>query len=275
MPRKITDSTSKTSKLFKPFLQYLIYPSGYQKHLMIMGCQRSGTTLISNVLDTPKYTRVYGEFSPLSDQDPAKIRLNTTENILCRFNSVHAPLVVTKPLVESQNARELLSSIPNSYILWAYRNYKDVALSDIKKFRNIGGHGNILAFVNDATSNWRNEHASLQTIEIIKSLYSTKLKPIEAASLFWYARNILFFEQKLAQDKYVSLWSYDDFVKNAGSHINNLMRWLDMPQSNRNLSKDVFVESIGTAKSLPIDHDIDALCSNLQERLDSNKTLEC
>ncbi len=60
-----------------------------------MGCQRSGTTLISNVLDTPKDTRVYGEFSPLSDQDPAKIRLNTTENILCRFNSSYYLLKCT------------------------------------------------------------------------------------------------------------------------------------------------------------------------------------
>ena len=271
MPKKITDSTSKVSKLFKPFLQYFLYPRGFQKHLMIMGCQRSGTTLISNILDKPIFTRVYGEFSSLSNQDPSKIRLNTTENILNQFNSVHAPLVVTKPLVESQNARELLSSIPNSHILWAYRNYKDVALSDINKFKNVEGHGNILPFVNDAAGNWRNEHASPETIAIIKSLYSSKLNPIDAACLFWYARNVLFFDQKLEQEHCVTLYSYDDFVKNTDAHVNNLMSWLGMPQPKNSISNDVFVESIGTAEDVTISPDIDNLCKDLQEKLDTYK----
>jgi hypothetical protein len=40
-----------------------------------------------------------------------------------------ALLLIAKPLVESQNAAAILGCIPSAKIIWAFRDYRDVALS--------------------------------------------------------------------------------------------------------------------------------------------------
>lgn len=41
--------------------------------------------------------------------------------------SGNAPLVVAKPLLDSQRTRELLEYFPKSFAIWIYRHYKSVA----------------------------------------------------------------------------------------------------------------------------------------------------
>ncbi len=86
--------------------------------LFIVGCQRSGTSIMQIVFKRDMNTRSFGEFSELSSNDSKSgIRLNSFELVEKEFSKVKAPFIVAKPLVESQNILQLLDYFRNSKAL--------------------------------------------------------------------------------------------------------------------------------------------------------------
>lgn len=129
-------------KLFlkKKKVQQSLIPAVKEKRILfIIGCQRSGTTMMQKVFEKDLKSKVYGEFSRLSYWDPEKIRLNPMDQLKREFGKVSPPLIVLKPLVETQNIDELLGYFPESKALWMYRNYKDVAASNLINFGQKNG----------------------------------------------------------------------------------------------------------------------------------------
>ncbi len=267
MTQKVEMSIRRIDRIKKTIYQTLRYPKGFQKCVMILGCQRSGTTLLSNVFSRIKFCKVYGEFSPISNQASDRIRLNPIDDVLGQFNRSHAPLIVCKPLVESQHANQLLADIPHSSAIWFYRNYKDVGLSDIRKFKTNAGHGNIKAIVNDLPNNWRNEAVSAETRHLINEIYSPELTPLDCACLFWYLRNSLFFEQQLQTLANVRLWRYEDFVENPLAMVNELLTSNDLPVQQRDICAHVFGTSVSAAVDTELEPGIDHLCKELFDKL--------
>ena len=110
------------------------------KVLMIVGCQRSGTTLMARLFDADRDCRVFEEFSSLSSVGKDGIRLNPLPDVAAVLSRVPAPLVVMKPLVETQRVRTLLNYFPNAKALFMYRRYADVANSDLQQVRSAQCH---------------------------------------------------------------------------------------------------------------------------------------
>jgi hypothetical protein len=274
MKDKVERSISKIGSFKKNLHQYIKYPRGYKNIILILGCQRSGTTLISNIFSRIEYVRVFGEFSKLTNQDKGKIRLNAYEDVTKKLDNCHAPLIVLKPLVESQNANRLLKKIPRSSILWIYRHYKDVALSDINKFRKNSGRGNILPFVNDEQGNWRNENSSEASSEIVKKIYKENLSSIELACLFWYLRNIMYFEQNLDKATNVTLWKYEEFVNTPTKLLNNLLNNLDLAEQHKDLTQHIYSSSINLSSEIGIHPEIEKLCEDLYSKLNTHFKLK-
>ena len=80
-----------------------------QQLLFIIGCQRSGTTLMTRIFNRDFNTLVYPEHSSLSKQDKVDgLRLNPLPQVEKRIKATRFPLVVLKPLVETQNSCQLL-----------------------------------------------------------------------------------------------------------------------------------------------------------------------
>lgn len=262
MKNKITDSNSRWSRTFKLFLQKILY----QKFdlgkpiILIMGCQRSGTTLISGIFDKFLDVRVFGEFSPLSSDCEFKIRLNKLANVKSQLCKVNANAVVLKPLVESHRAVELLNELENGHIIWAYRHYVDVAMSDIKQFTKTGGHGNLLPIIEGQTQNWRAQGLPQTTIDKVKSLYSKDLSPIECACLFWYVRNSLYFSQNLHENPNVYLWKYEELIVDPEKKFTMLEKALNLNFKNINYSKHFSSDSIGKKFTESVNPEILDLC---------------
>ena len=269
MSKKITDSIGRSERILKGLKQAFKFKKGYEKCVMVMGCQRSGTTLITHLFNQLDYCRVFGEFSVLSNKDKISsgLRLNSTADILDVLNKSHAPLIVFKPLVESQNAKKLLLNIPNSHVLWVYRHYKDVAASDIEKFKKTAGRGNIIPIIANEQNNWRCENSSEDTRNIIKSLYSDKLSPADCAALFWYARNILFFEQELDKNSACHLWNYENFISSPSIMFNSFIDKLQFDIPSTNMLDDVYDSSVNRASGLILNKDIEQLCEGLYQKL--------
>ena len=114
--------------------------------LLIFGCQRSGTSLLTKVFERDGRTRVFNEFSALaSPDDPEGLRLDDVDVdvVRLRLSRCREPLIVAKPLVESQRLDTLLRQLDNASALWIFRDYRDVVSSNITRWGISNGTADI------------------------------------------------------------------------------------------------------------------------------------
>jgi hypothetical protein len=133
--KTLSDRSLKVTKSIYQLIE--IRKTGNRKTILfIFGCQRSGTTLLTEIFERDfDNTKVYGEFSHLSSHDKKHhIRLNPLHLVKAQIDNSRPSLVILKPIVESQNALKLLDYFQNSKVLWVYRHYKGVSLSHIEKW---------------------------------------------------------------------------------------------------------------------------------------------
>lgn len=263
----VTDSTNRFGNNVKPIIQKCIYPKGYEKAVLIFGTQRSGTTLLSYLLAQFNYARAFGEFSTLSNMDKNHgIRLNPINDVKEQLSNVHSPIIIMKPLVESQRAKHLLEQIDNSYSIWQYRHYSEVASSDNLKFKGTSGMGNIEPFLDAKNMNWRSENSSQFTRDTISSIMKSTLSNYECACLFWWARNQLFFEQSLENHERVKLVNYRNFVNLPIQTTINIFDYIDYE-----VPEFMNVTKVGKNKKMrseqAINPTIKELCDEMYSRL--------
>jgi hypothetical protein len=271
----VISSTSRKNNL-KRWLSRAIFtpPSPALNTLMIMGAQRSGTTLLSRIFDDLYYADVYGEFSDLSSNDKYRLRLNSPDEVNKILTKANAALSVLKPLVESQRACFWMDKIPSSAVVWLYRDYRDVASSSVLKFGpREGGISQARAFVDDEFAGrdyatWKAENASQETLDTIRECYSPSMEPTDAAALFWYGRNKLFSEQQLEKSKRVILVKYEAFVAQPFLVIAYILNLLGIQELKSATLTGIDRKSIGKGSTLQISDTIDGLCVNVMADLD-------
>lgn len=238
--------------------------------VFILGCQRSGTTLLSEIFDKDLNCRSYGEFSELTSDDTKHgIRLNDLESVRQIVQQSKTPLVVVKPLVESQRAAELLSAFDNCYVIWVYRQFKDVALSNAKKFSERNAIDFLEALWTQESGNWRSEKVSEQTRQIVGTYLSSDMNPMDAQVLVWYSRNVLFFEQGLEQFDNVLLSRYEDLVTEPAVQMRRIYDFIGQRYPGDQIAADANASSIGRGAGLSLSPEIEALGSELLKRLDA------
>ena len=263
----------KAHKIFqvnkKRFYQSVRAKRDQQSILFIMGCQRSGNSMMQNIFDKDLNTRCFHEFSEISSNDTVGgIRLNSLELVKKEFSTVKAPLIVLKPLVESQNVPELLSYFDNSLVVWMFRNYKDVALSNIKRFGINNGINDLRPIVNNEPNNWRSEKVSQHVRATISKYFSEDMSPYDAAVLFWFARNSIFFDLELEKNLRVMMCSYEDFVLDPENYIRKIYQRLEQPYPEMNITAEVHSKSRKKGKDIELSPQIQQLALEMQDELE-------
>lgn len=244
--------------------------AGPRTVLMIMGCQRSGTSLTYWIFERDFNTRIFRESSVLSSGDQVeRLRLNPIEDVVAELDKRPVPLVVMKPLVESQRATELLRQIPGARVLWLYRHYQDVASSNLKAFGMDNGVKDLRPFVERDPDNWRSQYASAETLATIDRFFAEDMNPYDAAALFWYARNQAFFDQELEANPDVILCRYEDLVLRPAETMQRLYSALDIAYPGDQIVQDVHPQSVGKGRKSRLSPDVEAVCQTLLDRLDS------
>lgn len=264
--------SKKMFRLFKNVYQFLfIKKQEKKKILFIIGCQRSGTTLLTEIFENDIKVKVYGESSKLSSIDKYKLKLDSLILVKREIDKNNVRNIVCKPLVETQNIEKLLNYFNDSKGLWVYRDYKDVASSNLNKFGIRNGINNLRAVINKESNNWRSELVSLNTLNVVRKYYSEDMIPHDAAALFWYVRNVLFFELNLQENKRIRMCKYNDFVIDPLRHMKDIYSFTKFEFNNENITSKAKVHSlsIGKGQKVMLSHEINALCENLMNRLDA------
>jgi hypothetical protein len=242
-------------------------PTG-KKIVFIFGCQRSGTTLLLDIFREDLRTAVFPEVSELSRPEGGRLRLRALSEIKARIDELRVPFVVLKPIVESQNAPQLLDGFRDSFAIWMYRGYESVAASDLELFGLQNGVRNLALLLSNDPPNWRAELVPPTTREVLTRFYRPDMPPYDAAALFWWARNSLFFDVGLDNRPDVLLCRYEQLVSDPDRTMRRLYRALGVEWPERRITKRVHADARRRRDSLPISPEVQTLCEQLLRSLD-------
>lgn len=258
----------KFIQIFKKY--YYRFTSGTAKKkciLFILGCQRSGTSMMTRIMARDVRTKIFEEFSELSSDDPGGLRLNSFDKIDKIFADEPFSLLVSKPLVESQNSDKLLSHFNSAKAIWMFRHYKDVASSNLAKFSAKNCVNNLLPISLKEENNWRSERVGEETQKIIDKYFSKDMNPADAAVLFWLVRNNIFFEQKLFENENILMCKYEDLTSSPSQEMKRIYNFLGIDYPQTNITKEVSVDSKGKGQNLELNPEIEKLCTEVWEKL--------
>ncbi|MGQ0595185.1 MAG: sulfotransferase [Gammaproteobacteria bacterium] len=250
--------------------QYLHWRRGTSKKLLfIVGCQRSGTTLLHDLLDRRLDTKGYRESSEITSKDPTnRLRLIDLDRVRVIIDGAYAPFIIIKALVETQNVHKLLQAFPGSRAIFLYRHYEGVVASDLRTYGLQNGIANLTPIVGGDPKNWRSEGTSRVVQDIITRYFRADMNPYDAGALFWFSRNALFFDLGLNQLESVRLLRYERLVAQPSIAVSRMRQFVGLDGNCRFKVERVRTDSIRKGSDIGISSDVQALCSELLDRLD-------
>jgi hypothetical protein len=259
--------------------QYVRRAPQSPRTLFILGCQRSGTTMLLDALGHDPDVKVFGEFSPLNAFNPGLarlwpqhtkrfgIRLRPLVEVARIIDAVRYPLVVAKPLVESHRAGSLLDVVPGSSAVWLVRSYRDVASSNVHSFGREIVTGNLAAVVKRDRGNWRSEWVPADARDLVEQHYRPDMNPFDAGALFWYLRTRLFFDLALDQDARVLLLKYEALVAEPDQWLAVVYDHAGHRWPGPAISQDIHAGSVGRAAQIDLSPEVAAACEQLWVRI--------
>jgi hypothetical protein len=236
--------------------------------LLIMACHRSGTSIVLSAFDKDKTSKTFGEFGILNIQTgPETLRLKALDKVKEILNKYRNDYFVLKPLAEIPNALNLLNAFPKSYIIWIYRDYKDVSSSNLKQFGKRNGIDDLRPIVEKDQKNWRSFGASENTVSLISNHFSNEMDELDAAAWFWYSRNISFIEQDLHNHQRVIIIKYEDLVKDPESSFIAICAKANI-NYKPSLISDIHARAVGKGKSIALSETVNNHCRELYQKLE-------
>lgn len=266
------------------YQSFLVSENGSSRRLVfVLGCQRSGTTMLERAFEKDIRTKMYGHLDLVDvNPDPDSLvyadahgpRLKPYEEIREIIANDKAPILVKKSLREGQHTHELLRYFPEARVIWMYRNYKDVVNSHLVKWdHGVGIRKLRPIFDEDEGNHWASENIPESTTEIVKRYFSEQMAPSDAVALYWYARNKLFFDLELDRHPKVFLCRYEDIVSTPGKVMKSIYKFLDYKYPGDHLVSHIHTKSINRGKDTAINQEIEALCRALLKKLNDQDAL--
>lgn len=255
----------------KRLLQLVMPGARDPKLLFIFGCQRSGTTLLSRIFERDWFAKSFREVSSVNrDEERYRIRLKALPEVKEEIEQRPARLTVIKPLVESQRAIELLEFFPGSKALWIYRNYRDVAASNLARFGRQNGIDDVSQLLKAPPENWRSELVPRDVYKTLEQNFSESMNPYDAAVLFWYARNSLYFELGLNENPDVMLCRYESLVQSPEVVVPAVYEFVNVPFPGPSIIRQIHSRSVKKGHSIELTPRIAELADGMLDRLNAH-----
>jgi hypothetical protein len=182
-----------------------------------------------------------------------------------------APIISFGSILDSQFTDNLLSRFKYAMAIWVYRHYQDVANScarmqwgyKLKEYARWVAHGELEKL------GARGKRISPNTVRLFEKLFREDLSNEDGACLYWYMRNLLYFDLNLSNDPHVLIVQYEDTVQNKEKAFQRIFDFLGFPYDPV-IIKDIFSSSVGKHPRPVIDPAIREVCNALQTRLDAH-----
>lgn len=236
--------------------------------LFVLGSQRSGTTMIADVLAKSPDCEVFlGDKRRLVFQGAS--RLVSMEEVAMLVGSTRKRVAVFKPNNDLQYANRFLEFNPSTRIIWVYRDYRDAINSSIKRWDT--AHRDIMLGICQGRTLHPGQAAIAEGIgddllALLRSLRRDELTREDGAALLWYVRNSLYFDLHLDQNERVLLVNYEDSVRNPEKHFTWMFDFAGV-KFKRRYVHGIFRSSIGKQHQPVLGKDVESLCQAMMTRL--------
>lgn len=115
---------------------------------------------------------------------------------------------------------------------------------------------------------WRAECVPESVRAIVRTHFSEAMEPYDAAALFWFVRNSLFFEFNLAARRNILLCKYEDLALHPRQMVRRIYNFLDHPFPGDKIVSKVHAGSVGKGQHIALSANVEHLCSTLWEKLE-------
>jgi len=276
--RTYSQLVSDTRRLIKPLAWKLRSAKEISRIGFILGSQRSGTNMLNDAFDRDWNCMAFGEDHGLalgpSYEHDLRWRWRPLGEIRSIFESLRVPLIVAKPIVESQRALELLEYFPGSRIIWAYRDYKDVAQSSIEIFGAEASLHNLRAVLDPKMrTHWFSENVPDDSRALVKRYFDPDRPLPDLKALGWLIRNSLYFQLGLDRDPRVTMSRYESLVSDPVGEMRRLYSFLGADFPGSHVCGHMHRNSVSKGSHARVSNDLDNLCQRLLERLDESCAL--
>ncbi len=234
----------------------------------ILGCQRSGTSMVQRTLDRLMEVDKFEETDERTFRD---YRIAGKEVLDALIERSTAACVLFKPICDSHRALELLAEHPGSKAIWIYRDYQDVANSSMEYWGDqtkmyiedlLDGGGDW------GVAQWNRETITEDYLREIRRACSEGLCPHGACALFWWMRNRPYFTQHLHDRPDTLLVKYEDAVRKPREAFERMCRFLGLA-FDPSIIAHVFASSVSRRERPRISPRIAELCDGMLDRLDA------
>ena len=244
--------------------RHVVGASRTKQVIFIAGVQRSGTNMVSDVLERSFETEVFRESDPKSHSE---FQLRSPEELHRLVQRSRALNVVFKALCESQAMARMLKDFAPAKAIWCVRHYADMTNSHLKKW---SGCADKIGAIADGTcgADWRAAEMSPEMHDLVRKTYRADLNDASAVALFWYFRNMTFFEQGLDRDPRVRVIRYEQLVSRPQQEFERVFDFLGLAYRRR-VSAKVHARSVRKNPPPSIDADIASLCDQMLGRFEA------
>jgi hypothetical protein len=234
--------------------------------VLIFGCQRSGTTMLQQTfLDRSWRVLILEEHDRRlvgPGAGPEETSWEDYSTVLDRIRHLPFEVVAAKPLVESASATALMDAAGAVRAVWMLRRYPEVARSNVSRFGTDNPYRDLQPIRSRDALDWRYGGATEETWETVNALLNRRLTPFDAAALFWWTRNRLYFDQRLREDDRIRILRYERACNQPGEVVRSLSDHIGLALPPGSITRRVRAQPLPPETS-ELDPDVERLCRKL------------
>ena len=250
--------------------QRLNNPSGKSSPVFLVGCGRSGTSMLVFHLSRSWQIDLYNEDHPHAF---VRWRLREPSVVRALVQKSKAQVVLFKPILDTHMTQELLKEFAGAKALFVFRHYDDVINSSLKKFGIENWKERVDRWIGADFAEFSTVPPSLESRERIRRLWQPALSPESATALYWLFYNSLYYDLGLYADSRVHLVQYENLVSAPQQQFDAICKFLSISLIP-DMMEGVFATSIARQAQPKIEQNIRDACEQLWQKLsrDVNRT---
>ena len=244
--------------------------------VLIFGCQRSGTTMLQQTfLDRSWRVLILEEHDRRlvgPNPGPEETTWQEYSTVLGRIHRLPFEVVAAKPLVESASATALMDAAGPVKAVWMLRHYRGVARSNVSRFGVDNPYRDLQPIRSRDVLDWRYKGTTEETLETVTALMRRSLTPLDAAALFWWIRNQIYFDQRLWKDSRIRILRYERACNQPGEVIRSLSTHIGLALPSGSIASRVRAQP-SPPETGELDPDIERLCAKLWDSFEGRPEL--
>ncbi len=232
-------------------------------HVFVVGAQRSGTNMVTGLLERSPDTAVFHERDPRAFDNYLMREPEVIEELAA---DAPARVFVIKGLCEMDRLPALMERFHPALAIWLVRHFDDVVNSSLRSFHRVPGQ--VADLVEDPKAHgWMGRGMSPETHAALCRMFHPDMNKVSRLALFWYIRNRLLFDTGLAEDNRVLLLRYEELVGRPQDEIGRVFEWLDIDAPPR-LARYLSADSVRASPAPDLEPPVRAACEDLLRAMD-------